>query len=113
MRYFITGILDALASISSRLLSQNLFEGGTARTLMDALKAIAQSESLTVERTVLAELVQQLLTSIHLIQVRNSESEMIDLLCALNRLHPPSLNQLILQSCPLLVQQGGSAISAS
>ncbi len=98
-------ILDALTPIPARLLSQNLFEGGTARALIDALKAIAQSEPPTVKGKDLAELVQQLLISIHLIQVRNSESEMIDLLCALNRLHPPSLNQLISQSCPLLARQ--------
>jgi hypothetical protein len=99
-------VFAALLLIPIRLLERNLFEGGIARALMDALKAIAQSEAPEIDPVALSGLVQQLLVSINLIQVRNSESEMIDLLCAVNRLHPPFLANLVEQSCPTLVQKG-------
>jgi hypothetical protein len=99
-------VLSSLATIPTKLLSRKLFEGGTARALMDALKAIAQSQAPTVDVQVLGDLVQQILTSINLSQVRNSESEMIDLLCALNRLSASFLAEVVEQTCPILAQQG-------
>jgi hypothetical protein len=99
-------VLPSLATIPTKLLSRKLFEGGTARALMDALKAIAQSQAPTIDIQVLGDLVQQILTAINLSQVRNSESEMIDLLCALNRLSASFLTEVVEQTCPVLAQQG-------
>jgi hypothetical protein len=99
-------VFAALVQIPKRLLARNLFEGGTARALMDALKAIAQSEAPEIDVVTLSQLVQQLLVSINLVRVRNSESEMIDLLCAVNRLYSSFLSEIITQSCPILVRQG-------
>jgi hypothetical protein len=99
-------VFAAIAPIPDRLLAKNLFEGGTARALMDSLKAIAQSEALTIDILALSDLVLQLLTAINLAQVRNSESEMIDLLCAINRLSPSFMATVIYQGCPILVEQG-------
>jgi hypothetical protein len=99
-------VFAALAPIPKRLLARNLFEGGTARSLMDALKAIAQSEAPEIEPTAFSHLVQELLVSIHLTQVRNGESELIDLFCAVNRFHSSFLAELVEQSCPILVQKG-------
>jgi hypothetical protein len=46
-------VFMALAPIPKRLLARNLFEGGVARSLMDALKAIAQSEAREIKPTAL------------------------------------------------------------
>ena len=99
-------VLTALTLIPKRLLARNLFEGGMARALMDALKAIAQSEAPEIEPAVFSQLVQKLLVSIHLTQVRNGESELIDLFCAINRFCSSFLTELVDQSCPVLVQKG-------
>ncbi|MGA7932819.1 MAG: hypothetical protein WCA35_04505, partial [Kovacikia sp.] len=100
------GIVAALDGIPARLLKQNLFEGGTARAMMDALKAIAQSEDKTFDPSELGRVVRELLTSIPIVQVRNSEAELIDLLSAMNRLDLELLSTIVNQDCPLLAQRG-------
>jgi len=99
-------VLDLLTEIPSRLSAQHLFEGGTARAMMDALKAIAQSEAQSLDSAALSQVVRKLLLSIHIVQVRNSESEMIDLLSAMNRLDRQLLSILIHEDCPLLARHG-------
>jgi hypothetical protein len=100
-----SGITEALAEVPDCLLAQNLFDGGTARSMMDALKAIAQSEDEGVDVIQLKHVVRKLLSSIHLKQVRNSESEMIDLLSAMHRLDHHLLHGLVDESCPLLADK--------
>jgi len=99
-------VLDLLTEIPSRLSAQHLFEGGTARAMMDALKATAQSEAQSLDSAALSQVVRKLLLSIHIVQVRNSESEMIDLLSAMNRLDRQLLATLIHEDCPLLAGHG-------
>ena len=95
-----------LTEIPSRLSAQHLFEGDTARAMMDALKAIAQSETQSLDSAALSQVVRKLLLSIHIVQVRNSESEIIDLLSAMNRLDRQLLATLIHKDCPLLAGHG-------
>jgi len=64
-------VFAAIALIPSRLLARKLFEGGTACALMDDLKAIAQSQALTIDILALGNLVHELLTAINLSQARN------------------------------------------
>ena len=99
-------VLALLTEIPSRLSAQHLFEGGTARAMMDALKAIAQSEAQSLDSAALSQVIRKLLLSIHIVQVRNSESEMIDLLSAMNRLDRQLLATLIHEDCPLLAGHG-------
>jgi hypothetical protein len=98
--------LEILIEIPSRLSKQHLFEGGTARAMMDALKAIAQSEDPALDAEVLCQVVRKLLLAIHIIRVRNSESEMIDLLSAMNRIDQQFLATIIHTDCPALARQG-------
>lgn len=105
-RYAPDGIIAVLAGIPERLLAQNLFDGGTARSMMDALKAIAQSEDDTVELMQLKQAVKNLLTSINIKQIRNSESELIDLLSAIHRLDHNFLPTLVHENCSLLAEKG-------
>lgn len=99
-------VLEVLAGIPTRLAKQNLFEGGTARALMDALKAIAQSETSTLDTTLAGQVIRVLLNSINIIQIRNSESEMIDLLSAMNRLDRQFLRVVVQEDCSLLAHKG-------
>jgi hypothetical protein len=101
-----SGVLEVLAAIPPTLSKQHLFDGGTARAMMDALKAIAQSESYTIAIDTLGRLVRALLTTISMIQIRNSESEMIDLLSAMHRLDHQFLAALVQEDCAFLAQQG-------
>ena len=73
---------------------------------MDALKAIAQSETQSLDSAALSQVVRKLLLSIHIVQVRNNESEMIDLLSAMNRLDRQLLATLTYEDCPLLARHG-------
>ena len=77
-------VLQALVTLPGRLAKQDLFDGGTARSLMATLKVIAQSESADV--VLLGQAVHQLVTSIHIVQINNGESELLDVLTAMQRL---------------------------
>jgi len=98
--------IEAILGIPERLLKQHLFDGGTARSMMDALKAIAQSESKAVELTQLEEAIRNLLTLIDIKRIRNSESEMIDLLSAIHRLDHNFLQTFVHENCLLLAEKG-------
>ena len=100
------GVLAVLAAIPPTLSKRQLFEGGTARAMMDALKAIAQAECTDRATDELGQLVRLLLTAISMIQVRNSEAELIDLLSAMHRLDPQFLGTVVQADCPLLAQKG-------
>ncbi|XHX79466.1 MAG: AAA family ATPase [Stenomitos frigidus ULC029] len=100
------GVLDVLAAIPTNLAKRQLFEGGTARALLDALKAIAQTERTNRAANDLGQLVHTLLTAISMIQVRNSEAEMIDLLSAMHRLDPQFLSTVLQADCPLMAERG-------
>ncbi len=99
-------LLPCLIELPPRLLKSQLFEGGVARALLDALKAIAQSADQSGDAVVLGQAVRLLLGAIHMIQVRNSESELIDLLSAMQRRDRQFLATVIHVDCPSLAQQG-------
>jgi len=100
-------MLEALSVLPPRLVAAGKFEGGTARALLDALKAIAQATK-PPDSPIPVQLTEYLLTTVNLGQVRNGESEMIDLLCAVNRLDGSFLAKLVHQHCEAMVAQGWS-----
>jgi len=97
--------LTLLHTLPPRLAALNLFEGGTARSLLDVLKAIAQTATPSFPTDRLSQSTHYLLTSINMAQVRNGESEMIDLLCAIHRLDPHFLSQFVHNDGEAIVQQ--------
>jgi hypothetical protein len=97
-------MLEALSTLPPRLSTLKLFEGGTARSLLDALKASAQSNA-PPDPAMLSQTTQYLLTVINLAQLRNGESEMIDLLCAVNRLDASFLQTVVQQQGASIVQR--------
>lgn len=98
-------VLQALSILPSRLVAAKQFEGGTAKSLLDALKSIAQS-STPPESRVPVEVSEYLLTKINLGQLRNGESEMIDLLCAVYRMDAGFLARMVKRHGALFVERG-------
>lgn len=87
-------VASAVGEALPRLVALGLFEGGTARVLIAALKAIARVEDPTLTAQ-MGKWTRTLLGAIDLIRVINSESEIIDLLGALNRSDQQLLEELI------------------
>jgi hypothetical protein len=54
----------------------------------------------------LSRTVHCLLTAINMIQLRNGESEMMDLICAVHRLNQQFLTEAVREDCLLLAQRG-------
>ena len=98
-------LVETVALMLHRLVATNQFEGGTGRKLIAALKVIARSEAPTLDSTQLGQVVRQLLTSIHLAQIKNGESEMIDVLCAMHRLDTSFLSQTVHEHSALLLKR--------
>lgn len=99
-------ILQTLVAMPHRLAQKSLFDGGTARSLMAVLKVTAQSEAATVDITLLGDVVRQLVLSIHIVQIRNGESELLDVLCAVQRLDAEFLSCCVAEDCAGLVAKG-------
>ncbi|MFE4104889.1 hypothetical protein, partial [Almyronema epifaneia] len=97
-------LVVTLAATFERVIAQNALEGGIGRSLVAALKMIARSEAKTLDSTRLSQVVRQLLRGLHLIQVDNGESEMIDVLCAMHRLNPDLLSVIVEQDFPIFLQ---------
>lgn len=79
-------VLPTLVTLPERLARSDLFDGGTARSLMATLKVIAQSEATTIDIALLGQTVRQLVMNIHIVQINNGESELLDVLSAVQRL---------------------------
>lgn len=99
-------VLPALDGLPARLAKTTIFEGGVARALIAVLKVIAQSEAVMVNRAQLGNVVRQLVTSIHIVQINNGESELLDLLSAMQRLNSSFLSGCLQQVSPALISQG-------
>lgn len=98
-------ISEAICGITPRLVARNSFDGGIARVMISALKAIAQTEATNLDPQFLSRGTRDLLLSINIIKVQNSEAEMIDLLSAVCRLNQFFLAEIVLEDCPILSQQ--------
>lgn len=99
------GILMAITTVPERMTVVNQFDGGTARALLDVLKAIAQAEPENLDIELLSKLSRQFLLSVPLTKVRNGEAETIDLYCAMNRLEPRFLSTVVQQDMPQLADK--------
>lgn len=95
----------AIGEIPARLLQRNTFEGGAARVVMMALKAIAQSEDKTLNPQQAGDWTRALLMGINLIKIPHSETEMLDLLSAVDRLDKTFLAIVVSEDCPVLVKR--------
>lgn len=100
------GVAVAIGGLMTRLVQNGTFEGGMLRVMLAALKAIAQTEDAGLDVEQMRNWVRQLLLAINLIQGQNAESEMIDLLSAMNRLDAGLLAEVVRQDCPLLAARG-------
>ncbi|MEO0376144.1 MAG: hypothetical protein AAF329_16290 [Cyanobacteria bacterium P01_A01_bin.17] len=98
-------VLNTLTAIVQRLVLADAFEGGMGRSLVVALKRMARSRDRTLDVDQLCELVRLLLTHLHLIQIKNGESEVIDVLCAVYRLRPDFLATVLEQAGTELLQR--------
>lgn len=78
-------IFQALSDLPPKLVKISKFEGGAARALLDALKAIAQVSNLA-DPIPLLQCTEYLLTTIDVSRMRNGEAETIVLMCAIHRL---------------------------
>jgi len=99
-------VLPTLDGIPARLAEQGLFDGGAARSFLAALKVIAQSEDPCLDGERLGQQVHQLLAHIHIIQIDNSEAELIDLLCAMHRLRADFLAETVARDFDDWLQRG-------
>jgi transcriptional regulator with XRE-family HTH domain len=97
-------IFQALSDLPPRLVEQSKFEGGAARSLLDALKAIAQVSTL-FDLAPLLHCTEYLLTHIDVSRMRNGEAETIVLLCAIHRLDSTFLSTFIHQHASDLAHQ--------
>ena len=98
-------VSEAICGIMPRLVAKNSFDGGIARAMISALKAIAQTEAITLVPQLLSRATRGLLLNINIIKVQNSEAEMIDLLSAVHRLNQSLLAEIVLEDCPILLQR--------
>lgn len=103
------GVPDTIGQLPARLLKKGTLDGGAARVLILAMKAIAQSEPDHLDLEQFNAQVRQLLNGISLVRVMRGEAEMLDLLSAVERLNGQSkqiLAQIVQVDCPKLAQQG-------
>ncbi|MGP1383441.1 MAG: hypothetical protein ACTS2F_07750 [Thainema sp.] len=98
-------MVRTLAGMLTRVADRGLLEGGLGRALIAVLKVIARSEDAGLDVAQLSGVVHQLLTSLPVTQIKNGESEMIDVLCAVHRLHSGFLRELVDGDCPLLLER--------
>jgi len=81
-------------------------EGGMARSLITALKRMARLRDRSMDEAPLCDLVRLLLTSLNIIQIKNGESEVLDLLCGVYRLQPNFLAIMLAQEGAHLLERG-------
>jgi hypothetical protein len=98
-------VLPKIHTIMKSLVDQGKFDGAPAKPMIQALKAIGQSEDAKIDIKILYDCVIRLLTSIDLIKIPHSKAEMIDVLCAMVRISPTDLAQLVETGCPILVEK--------
>ncbi|MGG6269688.1 hypothetical protein ACQ4M3_30205 [Leptolyngbya sp. AN03gr2] len=100
-------VAESVGNPMLRLVQKKLLDGGSCRTVLAALKAIAQSAGSQAEIDIdhLKDWVATLLTSIDLIRVINSEAEVIDLLSAIHRLDTAFIVRLVEQECLIFSQR--------
>jgi hypothetical protein len=101
------------SSFLTRIAQRGNLEGGLGRSLVVLLKAIARTEDPRLDVGQLNQVVQNLLMAIPMTQLKNGESEIIDVLCALHRLDPTVLPILIDQMLPELLCLGWLRNAAS
>ncbi|MBE9141209.1 hypothetical protein IQ254_29095, partial [Nodosilinea sp. LEGE 07088] len=106
-------IVGTLHTLLTRIARRGDLEGGLGRSLVVLLKAIARTEDSRLDVAQLDQVVQQLLMAIPMTQLKNGESEIIDVLCALHRLDPTVLPTLIDQMLPELLRLGWLRNAAS
>jgi NACHT domain len=97
--------LPTIDRILTSLIHQGNLDGAPAKPMIQALKAIAQSEDPTIDLQQLYNCTSKLLTNINLISIPHSESEMIDVLSAIVRIMPTALGMLVSEIGPLLTQK--------
>jgi hypothetical protein len=98
-------VLPKIYTIMQSLIDRGKFDGAPAKPMIQALKAIGQSEDTNIEIKILYDCVIRLLTSINLIKIPHSKAEMIDVLSAMIRISPRDLAQLVETVCPVLVEK--------
>ena len=98
-------VAEAICGMTPRLIANNGFDGGIARSMIAALKAVSQTAALTLSSKLLSQETRNILSSINIIKVQNSESEMIDLMSAVHRLNQAFLPEVSRNECPKLVQR--------
>jgi hypothetical protein len=99
-------VLNTLVAITQRLVTAKALEGGMGRSLVMGLKRMARSRDPAMNVPQLCALVRLLLTHLHLIQIKNGESEVIDVLCAVYRLEPDFLAAVLEREGADWVQRG-------
>ncbi|NEQ44341.1 MAG: hypothetical protein F6K00_12605 [Leptolyngbya sp. SIOISBB] len=99
-------VLHTLMVIVQQLVTANALEGGMGRSLVIALKRMARSRDPAMDVDQLCSLVRLLLTQLHLIQIKNGESEVIDVLCAVYWLRLDFLASVLEQAGAELLQRG-------
>ncbi len=106
-------MVNTLHTLLTRIAKRGALEGGLGRSLVVLLKAIARTENPRLDVNQLNQVVQQLLTAIPMTQLKNGETEIIDVLCAIRRLDPMVLATLIDQILPELLRLGWLHCAAS
>lgn len=99
-------IVASLGNIPQRLQQQGTWDGGVARVLIAAFKAISQSQDPALDIQSLGSKIRYLLKAIDLIAVPHGESEMMDVLSALDRLDRGILGRIVEVDCPQLAERG-------
>ncbi len=100
------GFIEIVGTIPQRLQPQGTWDGGVAKVMIAAFKAMAQSQSPGLDSQALGQKIRQLLMAIDLIAVPHGEAEMIDVLSALDRLDRGVLGHIVEYDCPLLSERG-------
>lgn len=99
-------MVSTLHTLLTRMAEQGNLEGGLGKSMVLLLKAVARAEDPRLDMGRFNQVVQQLLTRIPVTQLKNGESEVIDVLCAMHRLDPTVLVTLIDQVLPELLRLG-------
>jgi DNA-binding Xre family transcriptional regulator len=99
------GVVETVERSLFEMIRNNQFDGGPARVAILALKAIAQTESPSLDAAQLYQLVKSVLTSVSLIKIPNSEPEVINLISAIVRLRGDLLHRTVEEMGPVLVSQ--------
>jgi hypothetical protein len=98
------GVAETVGGITLSLIEKRTFEGGSARVAIAALKAIAQAEDRTLMPQ-LGEWTRIVLSAIDLISVEHGETEVTDLLTAVDRLDQQFLSTVVYDDCPELARR--------